>query len=128
MKNVFSGRSILVVEDEMLVLMSIETMLEDLGCTAIAAAASVNEALALIEQQRFDVAMLDVNLDGEKSYAVADSLIGRGIPFVFSTGYGDHNDRTDLADRPVLRKPYLQSKLTLVLGGLMTNQSLPTAA
>ena len=112
-------RSILVVEDEMLVLMSIETMLEDLGCTTIVSAATVSDALALVEESSFDAAILDVNLGGEKSYSIADALIGAGIPFVFSTGYGHTGDRPDLANRPVLRKPYLSVDLTAHLRRLL---------
>lgn len=103
----------------MLVLMSIETMLEDLGCTAIAATATVAGALALIEEGSFDAAMLDVNLGGETSYPVADALIAAGTPFVFSTGYSDHRSRADLASRPVLRKPYIGAQLTAQLQLLM---------
>lgn len=128
MTGILAGRRILVVEDEMLLLMSIETMLEDLGCTAISSAATVAAALALIEEELFDAAMLDVNLDGDTSYRIADELTGRGIPFAFSTGYGDHGDRLDLVDRPVLRKPYLRSDLAKVLGALVTGDPLPAAA
>ena len=128
MTRLLARQRILVVEDEMLVLMNIEMALEDLGCTAISAAASVAEALALLDRQRFDAAMLDVNLGGEKSYAVADALARRGIPFVFSTGYGDHGDRADLDDRPVLRKPYLRADLAAVFEHLLGGEPLPAAA
>ena len=117
----------LVVEDEMLVLMSIETMLEDLGCTAISATATIAGALALLEENRFDAAILDVNLGGESSYPIADALIGRAIPFAFSTGYDDHGDRTDLVDCDVLRKPYLRAELTAVLGRLLPSVPMPAA-
>ena len=68
MDKLLSGRRILVVEDEMMVLMVTEDMLADLGCESVTAAATVDQALALIEAQGFDAAMLDVNLNGSKSY------------------------------------------------------------
>lgn len=128
MTGLLTGRRILVVEDEMLVLMNIEMALEDLGCSAICAVASVAEALAILARQGFDAAMVDVNLGGEKSYPVADALARLGIPFAFSTGYGDHGDRVDLDDRPVLRKPYLRSDLVAVFEQLMAGERMPALA
>lgn len=69
-----------------------------------------------------------VNLGGEKSYPIADALIQRGIPFAFSTGDGDHGDRIDLENRPVLRKPYLSADLVAVFDQLMIDKPLPAAA
>lgn len=103
----------------MMVLMMIEGMLTDLGCTAISAAASVDEALAFIDDNEFDAAMLDVNLNGLKSYPVADVLAAHGVPFVFSTGYSDHDARNGYDDRPMLRKPYDEAALCNVLGLLL---------
>lgn len=128
MMGLLSGRSILVVEDEMLVLMSIETMLEDFGCTAIEATATVAGALELLKDRSFDAAMIDVNLNGESSYPIADALVAADIPFVFSTGYGDHGDRPDLANRPVLRKPYLSTELRAQLEQVLPVEHLPAAA
>ncbi|TPG42603.1 response regulator [Sphingomonas koreensis] len=128
MTGLLTGRRILVVEDEMLVMMNIEMALGDLGCSTICAAASVAEALALLANHSFDAAMIDVNLGGEKSYPVADMLIRRGIPFAFSTGYGDHGERMDLDDRPMLRKPYLHSDLVAVFEQLIADEPLPAAA
>jgi CheY-like chemotaxis protein len=96
MTDILTGRRILVVEDEMLVLMNIELALTDLGCSTILAAATVSQALALLSQHDVDIAIIDVNLAGENSYPVADVLSKRGIPFAFSTGCADHGDRTDL--------------------------------
>lgn len=128
MSGLLSGRRILIVEDEMLVLMNIEMALEDLGCTMICTAASVAEALALLIDQNFHAAMIDVNLGGEKSYPIVDRLAQRKIPFAFSTGYGDFGDRIDLNDRPVLRKPYLASELTSVFERLISEEPFPVAA
>lgn len=126
--GLLSGRSILVVEDEMLVLMSIETMLEDLGCTDVEATATVPGALQLLKECSFDAAMLDVNLNGETSYPVADALIAAGIPFVFSTGYADRGDRQDLACRPVLRKPYVCAELAAKLEQILPMKHLQASA
>jgi CheY-like chemotaxis protein len=119
MDRFLSGQRVLVVEDEMLVLMNIEDALADFGCEAVSVAATVDQALALVETRPFDVAMLDVNLNGRTSYAVADVLALRNIPFVFSTGYGAHGVEPRFADRPVLRKPYGDEHLAAVLAGLL---------
>ena len=128
MTGPLANRTILVVEDEMLVLMNIEIALEDLGCSRILAAASVAEGLALLEVHPFDAALLDVNLGGEKSFPVADALIERGIPFAFATGYGNLGDRRDLGDRPLLTKPYLRNDLIAVFEQLLAGDALPEAA
>jgi CheY-like chemotaxis protein len=125
--GLLAERSILVVEDEMLVLMNVEAVLEDLGCSSIHAAASVEEALILLSQNQFDAAILDVNLSGQKSYPVADALTERGVPFAFSTGYGDLGERADLNRCPVLRKPYLRSDLVTMLKVLVSGPSRAAA-
>jgi CheY-like chemotaxis protein len=84
--KLLSGRRVLVVEDEMLVVMMIEDMLADLGSKSVTSAATVEKALALISAQVFDVALLDVNLNGNDSHPVAEALSARGVPFVYSTG------------------------------------------
>ena len=119
MTGPLDGRRILVVEDEMLVLMNIESALADLGCTA-SSTGTVAGALKLIQNANFDAAMLDVNLHGENSYVVADALVALGIPFLFSTGYDHHEARSDLASRPVLRKPYAQETLVSALSALLS--------
>ncbi len=119
MDKLLSGRSILVVEDEMLVLLNVEDMLADLGCTSVSAAANADQALALIAAQAFDLAMVDVNLDGIQSYPVADALVARGVPFVFSTGYSGESLDDGYRDRPVLGKPYREADLVEILTRLL---------
>ena len=119
MDKLLSGRSILVVEDEMLVLLNVEDMLTDLGCASVSAAANADQALALIAAQPFDAAMVDLNLDGTKSYRVADALAARGVPFVFSTGYSGESLYDDYRDRPVLGKPYSEAQLVETLTRLL---------
>jgi len=83
----------------MIVAWLLEDMLADLGCAVIGPAASVNRALAMIDAEAIDAAVLDVNLNGQMSYPIADVLAARGVPFVFSTGYGK--------DRLLGRLPHL---------------------
>lgn len=114
-----SGRNILVVEDEMMVLMNIEAALQDEGCNATSAG-TVENALALIENTSFDAAMLDINLHGEKSFPIADALAALGVPFIFSTGYGENEGGAKSLGAPVLRKPYLRGSLVAALRGLLS--------
>jgi CheY-like chemotaxis protein len=97
---------VLIVEDEMLVAMNIEDMLLDLGHEVAGLAGRLAPALALANEAEFDLAMLDVNLAGQQSFPVADVLIGRGIPFLFATGYGIKGIPEAYRDRPVLQKPF----------------------
>src|SRR5665213_2757687 len=117
--KLLAGRRILVVEDEMLVLMMAEDMLADLGCEAVTSAATVNQALALIETEVFDAALLDMNLGGDKSFPVADALAARRVPFIFATGYTGQDMREGYRDRPVLKKPFRYEDLTGVLSRLL---------
>lgn len=117
MTGALSGRSILVVEDEMMVLMNIEMALRVEGCVPTSAG-TVETALALLKHNSFDAAMLDVNLHGEKSYPIAEALAVLGVPFLFSTGYDETEGRSSFVGRPVLRKPYLQDNLVAALSGL----------
>ncbi|BAP79478.1 response regulator receiver [Pseudomonas sp. MT-1] len=71
-----------------MILMLVEDMLAELGCTSITSAATVEQALALIDEKDFDAATLDVNLHGIKSFPIADALIARCVPFMFATGFG----------------------------------------
>ena len=102
---------ILVVEDEMTIAFMIEDMLADLGHEVVELAMRLSDALEAAERLDFDLAILDVNLDGHHSFPVADILIGRSIPFAFATGYGKLGIDEAYRDRPVLAKPFLSGDL-----------------
>ena len=104
----------------MMVLMLIEDMLGDLGCESVTAAATVDQALSLIETQAFGAAMLDLNLTGHESHSVADALAARGVPFLFSTGYTGHEMKDGYRDRPVLKKPFQDKELGEMLMRLLS--------
>jgi CheY-like chemotaxis protein len=120
MNKLLSGRRVLVVEDEMMMLMIIEDMLAELGCESVTAAATVDQALVLIDTQVFDAAMVDINLNGNKSHDVADALAARDVPFVFSPGYSALDMSEGYRDRPVLKKPFPYENLAEVLSGLLS--------
>src|SRR5262245_55353412 len=78
---------VLVVEDEFLVAMDIESMLEELGCQVVASVPRLRKALDVASSLDFDLAVLDINLAGEVVYPLAFRLNERGTPFMFTTGY-----------------------------------------
>lgn len=106
---------ILVVEDEMMIAFMIEDMLVDLGHEVVALAMRLPEALEAAQRPDIDLAILDVNLDGLRSFPVADILIERAIPFAFATGYGAAGLDEAYRNRPVLAKPFLSDDLRKLL-------------
>jgi CheY-like chemotaxis protein len=108
---------VLVVEDDGLVAMMLEDFLEDLGCPLAASLASVGEALAWIEAGgEADAALLDVNLGGEQAFPVADALGALGVPFAFTTGYGEMREPR-FKDATLLGKPIRLERLVEALKG-----------
>ncbi len=112
-------RRILVVEDEYLIRMLLEDMLAEIGYEVAAAVGTVAEAKAVAEAGDFDVAILDVNLDGEEIYPVAEILAQRGLPFVFVTGYGERSLAEPYGNRPALQKPFQSEQLKNTLADLL---------
>ena len=114
-----TGRRILVVEDEFLIRMLLEDMLTDLGYELVGVAGRVDEALELAKTKDFDLAILDVNLDGHDVYPVADLIGTRGLPFMFVTGYGGRGLPDSYRDRPTLQKPFQLDELKKMLVQLL---------
>ena len=102
----------------MIVAWLLEDMLSDLGCTVVGPAARINQALAMVEAETIDVAVLDVNLNGQMSYPIADALAARGVPFLFSTGYDKDRLHDGYRTVPVLQKPYHRAELEDTLAKL----------
>ena len=123
MDKLLSGRSILIIEDEMLILMMIEDMLADLGCESIAVASKIGQAITLIDDQVFDAAMLDLNLNGMESYPIADALAARDVPYFFSTGNSLSNVKDGYRDQGVLKKPFTFEQLSNMLSRSLLRQT-----
>lgn len=109
------GKQILVVDDEAMIRMLLVDMLSELGYTIAAEAARVEEALEAALNTDFDLAILDVNLQGQTIGPVAAALAQRGCPFVFATGYNEHGLPEGFRDRPMLRKPFQMDGLSRTL-------------
>jgi CheY-like chemotaxis protein len=111
----FSGVRVLLVEDEGTVAMMIEDMLAELGCELVASVGSLAKALRIASDEQIDVAILDVNVAGEPVFVVAEVLRGRGVPILFSTGYGAVGIGAEFKCHPVLGKPFSQTELQQML-------------
>lgn len=109
MSQTFAGRRVLVVEDEALVAMLLETILEDMGCVAVGPAATVDEGLRMAADEAVDAALLDVNVAGRQVFPVAEALKRRGVPFIFSTGYGEGGLPDEWRGQPTLQKPFTEA-------------------
>ena len=101
-----SGGSIFLVEDEVMIRMMVADMLEELGYIIAAEAGEVGEAIRLAQSIEFDIAILDVNVNGKVISPVADLIAARNRPFIFATGYGSSGLPAEYRDRPALQKPF----------------------
>jgi CheY-like chemotaxis protein len=122
--SALKGRRVLVVEDEMMIAMLVEDMLSELGCAVVGPAHALDAALSLARSEHgIDAALLDVNLAGQPVFAVADALRAKGVPAIFSTGYGEAGLREIDRGAPVLQKPFRAGDLARAL-----NQALAANA
>jgi len=103
--------------------MLVEDMLAELGHKVAGLAASIEEATRLADQGDFDGALLDVNLNGKTIDAVAETLMRRDIPFVFTTGYGQRGIPDAYRDWPALQKPYQTQQLGQALAHAIARRS-----
>jgi DNA-binding response OmpR family regulator len=115
-----NGLRVFVVEDEMTIALMIEDMLLDLGHRIAGLAMRLSPAMDMARTVEADVAVLDVNLDGHRSFPIAAILRERGVPVLFATGYGARGLEPPFESNPVIQKPFdvrdLQAALTCVTG------------
>ncbi len=113
-----TGLKVLVVEDETIVAMLLEQMLEELGCIVAGVAGQLSAAAELAMHADIDVAILDMNLGGQRVDPVAEVLAARDVPFVFASGYGEEGLPPAWRGRPVLPKPFRLDQLKDALIGV----------
>ncbi len=112
MSTVLTGLNVLLMEDEFLIALDAEQTLKELGAATVEIVSTLRDADAIVGQRRFDIAVLDVNINGEMSFPVAEKFRACGVPVVFATGY-------DLRDRQAfttgfgscVEKPYTADRL-----------------
>ena len=109
------GGSVFLVEDETMIRMMVAEMLVDLGYRIAGEAGDVDEALRLIETVDFDIALLDVNVNGKVVTPVARAIAARKCPFIFATGYGTQGMPEEFRGRSALQKPFQMETLARMI-------------
>lgn len=117
------GLRVFVVEDEALVVMNLEMILEDLGCVVVGPAMRFDQAEEMVNEAiEVDMAILDVNLDGQEIFPLAERLSASDVAVIFATGY----HQIDMADRwrgaPILQKPYTSEDVARSLSAALAGK------
>jgi CheY-like chemotaxis protein len=113
------GGSVFLVEDEVMIRMMVADMLEELGYSVSAEAGEINEAMKLAQSAEYDLAILDVNVNGKVISPVAELIKARNRPFIFATGYGSSGLPEEYRDRPALQKPFQLETLARMIEGAL---------
>ena len=103
--------SVLLVEDEVMIRMMIAEMLEELGHRVAAGTGEIDQAIRLAQNTEFDLAILDVNVQGKLITPVAELITALNRPIIFATGYGAAGIPEEFRGRPSLEKPFLVETL-----------------
>jgi CheY-like chemotaxis protein len=114
-----AGCSVFLVEDEVMIRMMVADMLEELGHSVAAEAGDINQAVKLAQSTDFDLAILDVNVNGKVITPVAELINAHHHPFVFATGYGSSGLPEEYRDRPALQKPFQLETLAQVIASTL---------
>jgi two-component SAPR family response regulator len=114
-----SEHRVLLVEDQMIVAIEVEDMLREFGCIVVGPVGTLKRALRLAQKERLDAAILDVSVDGETIFPVAEELQKRHIPFIFATGYAEHTLPEKWKGLPHLAKPFKRDQLKKLIGSFL---------
>jgi CheY-like chemotaxis protein len=114
------GVRVLIVEDEIVVALFLEDLLIEFGYEVAGVAGQLDDAMARAPD--YDVAVLDVHLNGRNVFDFADTLAARGTPFVFATGYGERGIPERHRARPVLQKPFQPGDLKQALAQIVAER------
>lgn len=119
-ENLLRGKTVLLVEDSLIIALDAEDLLMRLGASKVTTEANAAGAIAAIETEAPDLAILDINLGDHQSVPIADRLAELSIPFMFATGYGEHSQLPiEHRARIVLQKPYTMASLSRRLEDLL---------
>jgi CheY-like chemotaxis protein len=120
--DILAGKRVLLIEDSLIIALDAEDILYRLGSLEVLTEGTVPGAIAMIDSTPPDIAILDINLGNTNSFAIADRLMEKGIPFMFATGYGEQAKLPEQhVSRIVAQKPYtlatMRRRLSELLGG-----------
>jgi CheY-like chemotaxis protein len=119
--NDLKGCRVLIVEDDVRISMLMQESLVEMGCEVAGTAMLFDDALEMAASRPFDVALLDISLNGELSYPVAEAMLQRNQKFVFVTGHVMETLPAPFQGTPGLHKPIglrdLQKTLRMALSG-----------
>lgn len=115
--------SILLVEDEALIRMMLVDMVEELGHRVVAVAGTVDAARSLAEIEEYDLAILDINLQGLNVRPVAEAVTDRGLPLCFLTGYGPRGVPDGFNELAVLDKPCTPEALKRTIDSVLSSET-----
>lgn len=123
--NTLQGRRVLVIEDELLVAMELDSVLRAQGCTVLGPALTVDRAAVLIEEGQPEVALVDLNLSGQSALPIAAALNARGVPFLVVSGYSENQSQaSELSRAPRLVKPVSHRQLLDALRRVLMDSSI----
>jgi DNA-binding NtrC family response regulator len=100
------GMRVFIAEDEFLVALALEDDLLSHGCTIVGPFTRLDDAKRAAALEEIDIALLDINMNGQMAYPVADEFLSRGIPFIFMSGYGTSALPEAYRNTPRIPKPY----------------------
>ena len=118
-----AGRRIMIVEDELLVAMDTQALILKHGGQVVGPFSRIPAALDAIQSHGIDAAVLDINIAGTPSFAVADDLAARDIPFVFCTGYSREGVAPRFRTRPTIEKPIAEQELVTALNQVFASMA-----
>jgi CheY-like chemotaxis protein len=124
MVDTLRGSRVLIVEDDGIIALDLQSTLEEAGCVVVALESRIEAAEALARTEELDLALLDVQINGSTSFDVADILAARGIPFVFLTGYSPDALPDRFGAGRIIRKPFSPKRLLASLERLTSGASL----
>lgn len=113
-----NGKTILIIEDNYLISQTARRGLETFGADVLGPAGTTAQARSLLNGKKCDAAVLDISLDGEDSFSIADELAAQRTPFVFATGFGDDIVPPRFAGVALIEKPYTSEALAAAVARL----------
>jgi CheY-like chemotaxis protein len=111
-----AGLSVLLLEDEFLIALDAEEILTGLGAAQVEIVNTLAAARGALESAGYDLALLDINVNGEMSFPVAEQFAAEKVPVVFASGYEMRTPpRLNGTPVPCISKPYTREDLKSVV-------------